>query len=92
MSIRCLMLVGLSGCCNYCTRTEGEIAPYACTPHPYYCTAEIWQDVALTRKYHCGTAAALAIQTWPISVVDEVCEVALDTVFLPVDLAWLLAK
>jgi hypothetical protein len=29
---------------------------------------------------------------WPITVVDEVCEVAFDTVFLPVDLTYLFVK
>ncbi len=86
------MVAGIAGCCNYCTRTEGEIAPYACAPHPYYCTATIWPDVALTRKYHCGTAAAFARIAWPFSVVDEVGEVAFDTVFLPVDLMCLFTK
>ena len=92
MSIGCLMIAGLSGCCNYATRTEGKVAPYACVPHPYYCTAEVWQDVAFTRKYDCGLAATYALMVWPITVVDEVCEVALDMVFLPVDLTCLFAK
>ena len=91
IAVGCLLVAGVSGCCNYCTRTEGEIAPYACAPHPYYCTAEVWPDVALTRKYYCPTAAGLAIETWPISVVDEMCEVVFDTFFLPADLVWLLA-
>jgi hypothetical protein len=33
-----------------------------------------------------------AFATWPITVVDEVCEVAFDTVFLPVDLTYLFVK
>ena len=92
MSIGCLVIAGLSGCCNYATRTEGKVAPYACAPHPYYCTAEVWQDVTLTRKYDCGLAATCALMVWPITVVDEVCEVAFDTVFLPVDLTYLFVK
>ena len=71
MSIGCLMLAGLSGCCNIITRVEGEFAPYACAPHPYYCTAEVWPDVALSRTYLCGTVFVLARAMWPISVVDE---------------------
>ena len=86
MSTGCLILAGLSGCCNIITRVEGEFAPYACAPHPYYCTAEVWPDVALSRTYLCGTVYALARAMWPISVVDEVGEVVFDTVFLPVDL------
>jgi hypothetical protein len=86
MSIGCLVMAGMLGCCNIFTRVEGEFAPYACAPHPYYCTAEVWPDVALSRTYLCGTVAALAVEVWPISVFDEVFEVALDTVFLPVDL------
>ena len=92
ISIGCLTIVGVSGCCNYATRTEGKVAPYACAPHPYYCTAEVWQDVAFTRKYDCGLAATCALMVWPITVVDEVCEVAFDTVFLPVDLTYLFVK
>ncbi|MBQ3807799.1 MAG: hypothetical protein II840_07570 [Kiritimatiellae bacterium] len=92
MSIGCLMIAGLSGCCNYATRTEGKVAPYACAPHPYYCTAEVWQDVAFAREYYCGLVAMFALATWPITVVDEVCEVAFDTVFLPVDLTYLFVK
>ena len=89
MSTGCLMLAGLSGCCNIITRVEGEFAPYACAPHPYFCTAEVWQDVAFSREYHCGLAAGIAMMMWPFCVVDEVCEVVLDTVFLPVDLTYL---
>ena len=85
-TIGCLALVGLSGCCNINTRVEGEFAPYACAPHPYFCTAEIWPDVALSRTYLCGTAAGMAVGLWPITVIDEVFEVACDTVLLPVDL------
>ena len=92
MSIGCLMIAGLSGCCNYATRTEGKVAPYACAPHPYYCTAEVWQDVAFTRKYDCGLAATCALMVWPITVVDEVSEVAFDKVFLPVDFTYLFVK
>ena len=92
MSIGCLMLAGLSGCCNINTRVKGEFAPYACAPHPYFCTAEIWPDVALSRIYLCGTAAGIARGLWPISVVDEVFEVALDTVLLPVDLVGLCCR
>ena len=86
MAIVCLVIAGVSGCCNIITRVEGEFAPCACAPHPYYCTAEVWPDVALSRTYLCGTAFALARAVWPICVVDEVFEVAFDTVFLPVDL------
>ncbi len=87
MSIGCLVLAGLSGCCNIITRTEGNGAPYACTPYPYYCTAEIWPGVILDYgDYYCGTKVMLMRRLWLLSVVDEVFEVALDTVFLPVDL------
>ena len=100
MSIGCLLVVVLSGCCNYLVRTKdkdlpddwGKDAPCACAPHPYFCTAEVWQDVALSREYHCGLAAGFAIMMWPFCVVDEVCEVVFDTVFLPVDLMYLFMK
>ena len=39
-----------------------------------------------------GAATIVEILVWPFSVVDEVCEVAFDTVFLPVDLTYLLIK
>jgi hypothetical protein len=73
-------------------RTEGKVAPYVCAPHPYYCTADVWQDVAFTREYDCGLAATCALMVWPITVVDEVCEVALDMVILPVDLTYMFAQ
>lgn len=100
MPIACLLAVSLSGCLNYLVRTEdkdvlsdlGGDPPYACAPHPYFCTAEIWPDVALSRDYGCGFAAGLAVQLWPLAVVDEACEIALDTVFLPVDLTYLFMK
>ena len=45
---------------------------------------------------HGQTAAvclgALEIELWPFFAVDEACEVALDTIFLPVDLTYLLVK
>ena len=87
MSIGCLVLAGLSGCCNCITRTEGNGAPYACAPYPYYCTAETWPGVILDYGDHyCGTKVMLMRRMWLFCVVDEVFEVALDTVFLPVDL------
>ena len=100
MSIGCLLVAGLSGCYNYWVRTGdkdilsdlGVDVPYACAPHPYFCTAVVWPEVALSRDYQCGLAAALAVEMWPFSVVDEACEIALDTVFLPVDLTYLLKK
>lgn len=88
--IGCLMMAGLFGCCNYIARTEGEVAPYACAPHPYYCTAEIWPGVILDYGKHCcGMKVAIMRLTWPFCVVDMMFEVALDTVFLPVDLTCL---
>ena len=97
MLIGCLMIVGLSGCCNYFVRTEDKDAPYACAPHPYYCTARVWSVVSRDAVRNppprcCAIPAAVEILVWPFSVVDEVCEVAFDTVFLPVDLTYLLVK
>ncbi len=87
MSFGCLMMVGVLGCCNIGMRADDELAPYACAPHPYFCTAGIWQYVVdPTHDSYCGTMAYIMIELWPFFVVDEVFEVALDTVFLPVDL------
>ena len=87
MLLGCLVVAGLTGCCNIETRVDDEFAPYACAPHPYYCTAETWPYVVNpAHNAACGRMAAFMIQMWPIFVVDEVCEVALDTVLLPVDL------
>lgn len=36
--------------------------------------------------------AAIVHSVWPITVVDEVCEVTFDTVFLPADLTYMLVK
>lgn len=105
MSIGCLMAVGVSGCANYLVRTGDENVrsrigvdlPYACAPYPYLCTAEMWKPVSLYSFRHprpdcCGMPGALEIGLWPFFAVDEACEVALDTVFLPVDLTYLLMK
>lgn len=92
MTIGCLSLAGLAGCCNCLIRTENNIAPYACAPHPYYCTADVWQDIVFTRKYHCGQCYIFMMWMWPVTVVDEVCEVALDTFFLPLDLMCLFTR
>ena len=87
MSIGCLMLAGMLGCCNCITRMEGNGAPYVCAPYPYYCTAETWPGVILDYGDHyCGTKVMLMRRLWLFCVVDEMFEVALDTVFLPVDL------
>ena len=37
-------------------------------------------------------AVGYAVVLWPITVVDEVCEIALDTVFPPLDLTYLFVK
>ncbi|MBR4258429.1 MAG: hypothetical protein IKQ17_05320 [Kiritimatiellae bacterium] len=105
MSIGCLMAVGVSGCANYLVRTGDENVrsrlgvdlPYACAPYPYLCTAEMWKPVSLYSFRHprpdcCGMPGALEIEFWPLFAVNEVCEVALDTIFLPVDLTYLLVK
>lgn len=91
----------LAGCCNIMTRTEARNAPYGCARHPYYCTASVWSDCVCAPYYAMGGNApdpsggiwyAFATVTWPFWVVDEVCEAALDTVFLPADLTYLCTK
>ena len=67
-----------------------------CAPSPYYCTATLWTDCVCApfRAFGGGVSTAgrtwdaVATVTWPFWVVDEVCEVALDTVFLPVDVIY----
>lgn len=70
-------------------------SPYFCAKHPYYCTAATAKDCLaapyywLTDSYADWGAAmwgAFATLTYPFWVADEVCEIALDTVFLPCDI------
>lgn len=95
----------LCGCVNLFVRTEGvtEVwgrrtgTPYLCAPYPFACTGVVCREW-LTAPFRLGRGTdpigdALATLTWPLSLVDLPCEVALDTVFLPVDAAyWLLAR
>lgn len=83
------------GCANLNERLS---APYACARSPYYCTAEAWTDcVCAPFKLGNGNSqdpiwTCFATLTWPFWLVDEVAEVALDTVFLPVDGIYALCK
>ena len=90
-----LLLCG--GCCNIGTRFGAtRRTPVFCAPSPYYCTATLWTDCVCApfRAFGGGVSTAgrtwdaVATVTWPFWVVDEVCEVALDTVFLPVDVIY----
>lgn len=70
-------------------------SPYFCAKHPYYCTAATANDClaapyrVLTDDYADWGAAmwgAFATLTYPFWIADEICEIALDTVFLPCDI------
>ena len=73
-------------------------AAYVCSPYPYWATASVWEEcVCAPLKVDSKTGSdgiwyAFATVSWPFWVVDEVCEVALDTVFLPVDGIYMLVK
>lgn len=80
------------GCCNIMTRTDNRTSPYACAPHPYYCT---WEDLnVLAAPFSEPTgpegsiAKAYATVFSPVFLVDLPFEIALDTVFFPVDAVW----
>ena len=69
--------------------------PYFCAKHPYYCTVTVAKD-CLAAPYRWlvddyadwGEAlwGAFATLTYPFWIADEVCEIALDTVFMPCDI------
>ncbi len=78
------------GCCNIAVRSEsGKRSPYFLQPHPYYSTEQVWDDcICAPAHLNDGPDAiwsAVATVTWPLWVVDEACEVVLDTIFLPLD-------
>ena len=70
-------------------------SPYFCAKHPYHCTVTVAKD-CLAAPYRWlvddyadwGEAVwgAFATLTYPFWIADEVCEIALDTVFLPCDI------
>lgn len=70
-------------------------SPYFCAKRPYYCTVAVAKD-CLAAPYRClvddyadwGEAlwGAFATLTYPFWIADEVCEIALDTVFMPCDI------
>lgn len=83
----------MTGCANLNVRLS---KPYVCAKHPYYCTAEAWSD-CVCAPFQLGSSndpiwTSFATLTWPFWLVDEVAEVALDTVFLPVDGIYALCK
>ena len=86
------------GCCKISVRASNGryMGPYMCAPYPYNCTSEVWSDcICAPWKLKSGPDSiwyGIATMTWPFWVVDEVCEVALGTVFLPVDATYLCCK
>ena len=85
-----IVLLLWGGCCNIAVRSEsGKRSPYFLQPHPYYSTATVWDDCICAPWEHQGGPdaiwSAVATLTWPTWVVDEACEVVLDTIFLPAD-------
>lgn len=97
-----LLAIALSlclGCANFMMRTKCDrrSGPYVCGPYPYAATAEVFDNCILAPLRTYGVIAdrdndpignALCTLTWPLWVVDEVCEVVVDTAFLPVDSAY----
>lgn len=94
-----IMVLLLAGCANYAMRTDSSrrFGPYVCEPYPYAATAGVFDDCLLAPlrtfdvigdRTNDPIGNALCTLTWPFWVVDEVFEVALDTVFLPVDAAY----
>lgn len=86
LAMAAFALALLAGCANINVRTS---KPYACAPHPYYCTERTWSR-CVCAPFQFGSSndpiwTSFATLTWPFWLVDEVAEVALDTVFLPVD-------
>ena len=85
------------GCCNIFERSQSvEHSPYFLQPHPYYSTATIW-DACICAPAHLNGGPdaiweAVATMTWPLWVVDEACEVVLDTIFLPFDATYYCCK
>lgn len=87
-----LILLFGGGCCNMYTRTySSKRKPIVATYHPYYCTSEVWSNCLcapfrLSEKSDWGRMwCTIATVTWPFWIVDELCEVVLDTLFLPID-------
>lgn len=91
-----IALLASAGCANLVGRavSSNRNGPYGCMPHPYAATADVFDDCVLapfrTYKVIAGhhtdpVGDALCTLTWPFWIVDEVGEIVLDTVFLPVD-------
>lgn len=92
-----IVLLFGGGCCNIAVRSEsGKRSPYFLQPHPYYSTARVWDDcICAPAHLDDGPDAiwsAVATVTWPLWVVDEACEVVLDTIFLPLDATYYCCK
>lgn len=92
-----IVLLFGGGCCNIAVRSEsGKRSPYFLQPHPYYSTAEVWDNCICAPSHLNGGPdaiwSAVATVTWPLWVVDEACEVVLDTIFLPLDATYYCCK
>lgn len=93
-----MLLAVMSGCANIQNRSGQNEAPMFCSPSIYKSTEEVWKECVMA-PFRLSSADggdgmwyAIATMTWPIWIVDEVCEVCLDTVFLPVDGIYKLVK
>jgi len=92
-----IVLLFGGGCCNMAVRSQsGKRSPYFLQPHPYYSTAQVWDD-CICAPFQLGKSndpiwTSLATITWPVWLVDDVCEVALDTIFLPADATYYCCK
>lgn len=92
-----VLAVVLCGCASIIERcSSSRKSPYGCLPYPYWATAAVWDD-CICAPWSGKTGPdkiwpTLATMTYPVWIVDEACEVVMDTVFLPADLVWQMAK
>lgn len=86
------VMLALAGCCNIATRPEK--AHWACSP--YECTVEVAKTLAVPfqepKGPEGGIAKAYVTLLYPVILISLPCDAVVDTVFLPWDFGWWLAK
>ena len=93
-----VLCVLFGGCANIGARSGVFGEAILCSPFPYNSTYVVWNECICApfkvskKNGWDGMWYALATITWPFWVVDEVFEVCLDTLFLPVDGIYLMVK
>lgn len=85
-------MIALAGCCNILLRPER--AAWACDPYENTCevAAVVAMPFSVPKGPEGGIAKAYATLLLPVSLVDLPLEAVADTVFLPWDLGWKLAR